>query len=137
MDAGTGAKISQLTSEEGPDVFIPVYNDRDAANSYGGGCTDLCFPRSMTLTIAHYQLTSTTKRIIDAELKFEDFDKDPSKVGYTLNVVYYPLDYWELIVKFAFDNTVFIALFVVIGCISVLIVGLYWLNVRITTQVSI
>ena len=62
----------------------------------------------MTLTIAYYQLTSATKRIIDAELKFEDFDKDPSKAGYTLNVVYYPRDYWELIVKFAFDNTVFI-----------------------------
>ncbi|CAN0474014.1 unnamed protein product, partial [Ectocarpus sp. 12 AP-2014] len=37
-------------------------------------------------------------------------------------------------IKFAFENTVFIALFVVIGCTSVLVAALYWLNVRITTQ---
>lgn len=136
-DAGTGAKISLLGSEEGSDVFVPISVDRKAANTYSGGCTDLCYPRTMTLTIAYYQLDTSTKRIIDAKLKFDDFDKDPSEVEYTLKVVYYPLDYWELIIKFAFENTVFIALFVVIGCISVLVAALYWLNVRITTQVRV
>lgn len=135
-DAGTGAKISSLAGEEGSDVFVPISVDRKAANTFSGGCTDLCYPRTMTLTIAYYQLDTSTKRIIDAKLKFDDFDKDPSQVGYTLNVVYYPLDYWELIIKFAFENTVFIALFVVTGCTSVLVAALYWLNVRITTQVG-
>lgn len=135
-DAGTGAKISSLASEEGSDVFIRISVDRKEANTYSGGCTDLCYPRTMTLTIAYYQLDTSTKRIIDAKLKFDDFDKDPAEVDYTLNIVYYPLDYWGLIIKFAFENTVFIALFVVIGCTSVLVAALYWLNVRITTQVK-
>lgn len=135
-DAGTEAKINWLANEEGSDVFVPISVDRKAANTYRGGCTDLCYPRTMTLTIAYYQLDMDTKRIIDAKLKFDDFDKDPSEVGYTLNVEYYPLDYWDLIIKFAFENTVFIALFVVIGCTSVLVAALYWLNVRITTQVG-
>lgn len=135
-DEGTGAKITSLAGKEGSDVFVPISVDRKAANTYSGGCTDLCYPRTMTLTIAYYQLDTSTKRIIDAKLKFDDFDKDPSEVDYTLNVVYYPLDYWDLIIKFAFENTVFIALFVVIGCTSVLVAALYWLNVRITTQVS-
>ena len=117
-------------------MFVPVYIDRSAANTFTGGCTDLCYPRKMTLTIAYYQLTRTTKRIIDAQLKFEDFDKDPFEAGYTLNTVYYALDYWGLIIKFAFDYTVFIVLFVVIGCTSVLVAALYWFNARITTQVS-
>lgn len=135
-DAGTEAKINWLASEEGSDVFVPISIDRKAANTYSGGCTDLCYPRTMTLTIAYYQLDMDTKRIIDAKLRFDDFDKDPSEVGYTLSVEYYPLDYWDLIIKFAFENTVFIALFVVIGCTSVLVAALYWLNVRMTTQVG-
>lgn len=135
-DAGTGAKISSLADQEGSDVFVPISVDRKAANTYSGGCTDLCYPRTMTLTVAYYQLDTSTKRIIHASLKFDDFDKDSSEVDYTLNVVYYPLDYWDLIIKFAFENTVFIALFVVIGCTSVLVAALYWVNVRITTQVG-
>lgn len=135
-DAGTGAKISLLAREEGSDVFIPITVNRDAANYYSGGCTDLCYPRAMTLSIAYYQLDTNTKRIIDAELEFDDFDKDSSRTDYSLKLEYYPLDYWELIIKFAFERTVFIALFVVIGCISVLVAALYWLNVRITTQVK-
>lgn len=117
-------------------MFVPITVDRKAANTYSGGCTVLCYPRTMTLTVAYYQLDTSTKRIIEAQLKFDDFDKDSSVAGYTLNVVYYPLDYWDLIIKFAFERTVFIALFVVIGCMSVLVAALYWLNVRITTQVS-
>lgn len=125
-----------MADQEGSDVFVPISVDRKAANTYSGGCTDLCYPRTMTLAVAYYQLDASTKRIIHASLKFDDFDKDPSEVDYTLNVVYRPLDYWDLIIKFAFENTVFIALFVVIGCTSVLVAALYWLNVRITTQVG-
>lgn len=134
-DEGTGAKISSLDQEEGSDVFIPISVDRKAANTYTGGCTTLCYPRTMTLTIAYYQLDTNTKRIIDARLKFDDFDKDPSFSDYSLNVVYYPLDYWDLVVKFAFERTVFIALFMVVGCMSVLVAAMYWVNVRITTKV--
>lgn len=134
-DKGTGAKISSLKDEQGSDVFVPISVDRKAANTYSGGCTDLCYPRTMTLTISYYQLDTNTKRIIDAKLKYDDFDKDPSISDYTLNFVYYPLDYWDLIIKFAFERTVFIALFIVIGCTSVLVAALYWVNVRLTTQV--
>lgn len=134
-DKGTGAKITSLKDEQGSDVFVPISVDRKAANTYSGGCTDLCYPRTMTLTISYYQLDRNTKRIIDAKLKYDDFDKDPSFSDYTLNFIYYPLDYWDLIIKFAFERTVFIALFIVIGCTSVLVAALYWVNVRLTTQV--
>lgn len=118
-------------------MFIPVAIDRDAADTYVGGCTDLCYPRSITLDIGYYQLDTNTKRIIDASLEFDNFDKDPSAAEYTLKVEFYPLDYWDLIIKFAFERTVFIVLFVVVGCISVLVAALYWVNVRLTTQVSV
>lgn len=116
-------------------MFVPVSVDRKAANTFSGGCTDLCYPRTMTLTISYFQLDTQTKRIIDAKLIYEDFDKDPSISDYTLNIVYYPLDYWDLIIKFAFERAVFIALFMVIGFTSVLVAALYWVTVRLTTQV--
>ncbi|CAM9243358.1 unnamed protein product, partial [Choristocarpus tenellus] len=133
-DAGTGAKINSLDATEGSDVFVPVSVNRGAANTFRGGCTDLCYPRTIMLNIAYYQLNTNTKRIVAASLVFDDFDKDPAVTDYTIDISYYPLDYWELIIKFAFGRPVFLALFVVIGCISVLVTALFWLNMRITTQ---
>jgi hypothetical protein len=34
--------------------------NREAANSFPGGCADGCFPRDMTLQIEYYQVSSLT-----------------------------------------------------------------------------
>lgn len=49
---------------------------------------------------------------------------------------YYPLNYSELIVNFAFPIWLFVLLFVVIGSITVAISFVFWVFVRLTTHLS-
>ncbi|CAM9095227.1 unnamed protein product [Chrysoparadoxa australica] len=131
-DGGTGRFMDTLGSDE----FIKVLVNRTAANKIEGGCTSQCFPRVMSLDIAYYQLDGNEKKIVDATLSFESFDKDTATHGYTLKFSYSPLHYWGLIKKFAFERRIFQLLFVAIGCIAVGVAAAFWLVVRLTTQLA-
>ena len=84
-DGGGSAAIDYVTNNDGGvDAFIPVNIDRTAADSVAGGCTTLCFPRTMTLEIGYHQRSKRLKRIIFANLIYEDFDKNSTRVDYKL-----------------------------------------------------
>jgi hypothetical protein len=122
-----GLILDESLAEEGIDVFIHVYADRQAAASMRGQCTLLCFPRSVTLEVTYYQITKEVKRILAATLIYDEFDRDTSDRAYTLTIDYYPLNYLDLVIAFAFPTGFFIILFLVIGVLTVFVFFSFWL----------
>jgi len=114
-------------ADEGIDVFRHVYTDRSAAAEVRGQCTLLCFPRIVTLEVTYYQITKEVKRILKPTMIFAEFDRDTSNAQYTLTIDYYPLNYIDLVIAFAFPTGFFIILFIVIGVITLIAYSLFWL----------
>ncbi|CAM9981241.1 unnamed protein product [Heterosigma akashiwo] len=136
-DTGSAYFYDLLESTNGTDSFISVVVDRSAANSYTGGtCTKLCYPRSVQLQIGYYQLNHMEKRIIFSYIKYADFDEDDTVTEYTFSVEYFALNWWRLIVYFAFEWQVFVLLFVVIGGISVVAAAALYAVVYLTTRLE-
>jgi hypothetical protein len=117
------------------DAFVPVKISR---NGEGNDCNGplQCFPRKMTLEISYHQIDKTTQRIVDANLKLEDFDRNSLEKKYDINLKFYPLNYQQLIVKFVFSRSIFLLLFSLIGIFTVGMSLGYWLVVRLTTQIE-
>lgn len=49
---------------------------------------------------------------------------------------YYALDYWQLIVNFAFSKSTFVVIFLAIGAATIIISLLFWIVVRVTTHLQ-
>uniref|UniRef100_H3HAZ3 TNFR-Cys domain-containing protein n=1 Tax=Phytophthora ramorum TaxID=164328 RepID=H3HAZ3_PHYRM len=112
-----GKYYDDILDEYGLDYFIPVTVDNTAAQSLEGDCSTLCFPRSVTLDVAYYQLDKHVKRIIK----------------YTFSVNLHPLGYFQLIIQFAFEKQVFVGLFFVLGGMMTAGALIFWIVVRITS----
>ena len=132
-DEGGQRFISSLKSS---DTLIPLKIDRSAADDIEDGCDILCFPREMTLDISYYQVDKNSKRIVSCTLSFNNFDKNSSNTEYEMDVKFRPLDYKQLIVQFAYSRGIFVLLFVVVGIGTSMMAFLYWMVVRLTTQVE-
>ncbi|TMW63288.1 hypothetical protein Poli38472_002229 [Pythium oligandrum] len=128
-----GAYYDDLYDELGSDYFIPVTVDNSAAQTLQGDCSTLCFPRHVTLDIAYYQLNDEVKRIIKAQLIYENYDRNASNTAYTFSVNLHALSYFELIIQFAFERQVYVVLFIVIGGLMSAAAFIFWLVVRLTT----
>jgi hypothetical protein len=185
-DGGGQRWVDAVTAAGNTEDFIPVEVDRSAAESVVGGCTSLCYPRSVTLEVGYHQMTSRFKRIVYVNLVLADFDKNATASDYKLNLcecpaccvtqlygrprltafvpmactswtphcskaaltpfpnapstpphtVYYALDYWQLIVSFAFSSRVFMVLFICIGVGTLMASMAFWLVVRLTTHLQ-
>jgi hypothetical protein len=132
-DVGSGDAISNIVVT---DIFKSVTVDREAANEYPGGCTLNCYPREMTLDIGYYQFDMMVKRLIYINLVFEAFDYDSDFTEYTVEVDYYPLGYFDLLVNFAFEAEIFVILFMFVGGVTVVLAFIYWIVVRIFTSLQ-
>ncbi|TYZ65127.1 hypothetical protein PybrP1_009425 [[Pythium] brassicae (nom. inval.)] len=128
-----GAYYDELYDELGSDYFIPVTVDNAAVSALEGDCSSLCFPRSVTLDIAYYQLDDNVKRIVKAQLVLADYDRDADATGYTFSLNLHPLDYYQLIIQFAFERQVYILLFFVLGGVMTAAAFVFWAVVRVTT----
>lgn len=113
------------------DVFIPV-----KVKSIKDQCDFPCIPRSVTIEIAYHQVNTTSKQIVNIDLVLREFDGDSMNSQYKLDIKFFPLNYQELVVQFAFPRDVFRLLFVVIGMMTVVSSVVYWFLVRLTTQVE-
>lgn len=71
--------------------FIPVKVVRNVTTMSEDECNILCYPRSITLDVSYYQVNQWEKRIIEAKMIFEDFDKQHETSNYALKVKFYPL----------------------------------------------
>ena len=134
-DAGGTAAID-ANAAISSDLFKGVVVDREAANDFPGGCTLGCFPRSMLLDIGYYQYDIMEKRLIYINLIYNEFDLDDSDSHYNLDVAYYPLGYFDLLIYFAFDVEIFFILFIFIGGITIAVTAAFWVVVRITTSLQ-
>ncbi|KAF0687226.1 Aste57867_20988 [Aphanomyces stellatus] len=130
-----GALYNELLDAANSDIFVPVTVNREAAAEIEGGCLLQCYPRKIKLVVDYFQVTKQVKRIIAAKLEFLEFDKDPTKTDYTLEVEYAPLDYVGLVVAFAFDLQVFLAIFVVMGLVATTLAAIFWVITRLTTRI--
>ena len=128
---GGGSKF--MKSIKVSDTFVPVKVKRIGN---GNNCSTLCFPRKISLEIAYHQVNKTDKRIIDAVIVYDQFDKDFNDSKYEVDMKFYPLNYQQLIVKFAFNRDVFLLLFILIGVLTILMSFLHWCLVRLTTQIK-
>ncbi|KAG2533021.1 hypothetical protein JM16_000205 [Phytophthora kernoviae] len=113
-----GQYYDEIFAASGSDYFIPVTVDNSAAQNIEGDCSTMCFPRSVTLNVAYYQLDRHVKRIIMATLVFDNYDRDASNTAYTFSVNLQPLNYFGLIIQFAFEKQVFVGLFFVLGSLK-------------------
>ena len=79
------------------------------------------------------QVDNYNKKIIFASVALKDGDEDYENTEYTLQINYFALGFTTLILNFAFPLTLFIALFFVIGIVTVLVGVMVWVVMRLTT----
>ena len=132
-DVGSGEAISNIIVS---DVFKSVTVDREAANDIPGGCTLNCYPREMTLDMGYYQIEKNMKRLIYINLVYDSFDYDSDFTEYNLEIDYYPLGYFDLVVSFAFEAEIFVILFLFVGGVTVALAFIFWILVRIFTSLQ-
>ncbi len=109
----------------------------DVFPDYKGDFTDMV-PRAMALTISYYQVDNSRKRIILAELEFDDFqplaEEEANltvKVGYNLTFSFVPLSHKDLTINFAFTSRFYIILYLLVGSIAVIITFIFVMYHRI------
>jgi hypothetical protein len=117
-------------------TFIPAKVDRSPSLNVEGGCTTACYPRKVTIDISYYQVDVYSKRIVEVKVLYDKFDKDSSNDRYGLQTKFHPLDYQELVIKFAFTRELFLMLFIQIGACTLLAAFIYWGVVRLTTNLE-
>jgi hypothetical protein len=128
-----GKYYDEILDAFGSDYFIPVTVDNTAAQLLEGDCSTLCFPRTVTLDVAYYQLDKHVKRIIMATLVYENYDRDSANSEYTFSVNFHPLNYFQLIIQFAFEKQVFVGLFFVLGGMMTVGALVFWIVVHLTS----
>ena len=121
------ATLDAITEAEGRDAVLSVSVDRSAAEAeVVGGCAVQCFPRTVTLELRYYAESLQVKTLVDATLVFSDHDTDVTNTNYSLGVEFYPLNYVDLVIAFAFPRLFFIAMFVIIGILVVAATIVFW-----------
>merc|ERR1711871_1187577 len=140
IEDGGGQKAYEYWKLLSDDNYIPVFMENSAAAGFSELCEISCFARAYTLTVKYYQRRDEfgkySKQIILAELAGDEYDFDADRTDYVLSIDYLALGWFDLILNFAFTEGVFIALFVVMGAITVLLCYLIWLTTRIFTPLQ-
>jgi hypothetical protein len=105
--------------------------------AFEGDFTDM-IPRAVSLVISYYQVDNDRKRIILAELAFDNFkalsDGEKSyeeKVYYNLSFGFLPLSHKDLTINFAFTSRFYIILYLLVGSIATIITILFVMYHRI------
>ena len=118
------------------ETLIPAKVSRSPAFNVLGDCAASCFPRRVTVDISYYQLNVHSKRVVQVDIIYDKFDKDMTNDEYELQFKFYPLNYQELVTKFAFTRGLFLMLFSYIGVGTVIVALIYWAILRLTTSLE-
>jgi len=130
-DKGGGAYYQALAAIS-TDNFINVVVTQ---NSFPG-CAVGCFPRNVLLDIGYFQETPYAKRIIYANFIGSSYDTDTTNTEYSLQLEYYALDFYNLVLHFAFPITIFILMFMVLGLLTVVLGFTGWAICRVCTTLQ-
>ena len=89
-------------------------------------------PRAFTLSISYYQVDNNNKRIILAELDYENFkavtpeeDKGLDNIYYNLTFNFLPLSHKDLTINFAFTARFYIILYLLVGSMATIITVIF------------
>ncbi len=105
--------------------------------AFDGDQTNM-IPRAISLTISYYQVNNDRKRIILAELAFDNFKllspeetSYDEKVYYNLSFDFVPLSHKDLTINFAFTSRFYIILYLLVGSIATIITIIFVMYHRI------
>lgn len=95
---------------------------------------DGMIPSLVVLKIYYHQVSPTKKEIIKATASFENYLK-PTQLQkelieyfkYTLDFSFLPLTHTDLIIMFAFEWDLYLVLYIGVGFVAILIVGIFTL----------
>ena len=120
--------IGALDGWEGTDNLIPVVYD---ASTRTGS-----FPRLIHLQIDYAQVTTTSKRIVQAALTLTNFDDDATRTDYTLQISWEPMNWIDMMNAFQLPMYVYAVVFVLIGFAAVGAAILAWGILQLATKSS-
>lgn len=89
-------------------------------------------PTLVKIKVFYHQTSKTTKRIIEATVSFENYIHATDKqyegthnFSYTLDFSFIPLTHTDLTIMFALDWQVYLILYIGIGFVAIIIVGIF------------
>jgi hypothetical protein len=93
-------------------------------------------PRTVTLRVKYYQESPFRKRIVTADITYDDHTEWKSSTGvenrdYKLVIVYEAMGWVELLNNFAFSSGLFLAVFSAVGSVNLIFIGLFWAQIRL------
>ena len=133
---GSYSAMQRLT-DASPDNAVSVSVDKEAASDMDRSCEDGCVPRSVTLEIRYYQITTRSKQLVTATVILDEFDFNTADTGYTFTFEMKPLDWIELIIEFQFDVEWFALFFAILGAATLTVAAIFYLVHRATTEVDL
>lgn len=89
-------------------------------------------PSLIKMKIFYHQTSKTTKKIIQASVSFENYIhatdeqyEGSQNFSYTLDFSFIPLTHTDLTIMFALDWQVYLLLYIGIGFVAIIIVGIF------------
>jgi hypothetical protein len=130
---GGGAVAIDAYLKKSADNFIKVNVDHTLGDAIPG-CTTMCFAREYEFEMSYYQVTKNVKRLVEAVLKGKAYDLDPNKKDYKITIAWRALNWFELLLTFAFDVYIYLVIFCMVGGLLLIISFVAWLVNRLTTH---
>jgi hypothetical protein len=137
FEATTGSTLFYATTEpmEGKDI---KGSDEElstiAVRLKQGAVAKGELPKKVVLAFQYWQQTETDKYLASGRVYYMDFEKPSEEVlrgkdiwVYNLEVLYFPMSHFEVMVNFAFPANFYFTLYVLIGFICVGIMSIFWL----------
>ena len=134
QDAGGGNAVTLYQADSG-DNFIPVYVDHSIGDEINN-CATQCFAREYTLYIKYYQVDNFTKKIVKASIVGDKYDFIQKNTKYKLQINYFALGFYDLILSFAYTPLIFMVIFVFLGIVTVIMAVSGWAISRMTTMLQ-
>ena len=128
-EVNTGTYEAAVAAQES----IPVmFNPAEGVEVVRG-----IIPTEISIDISYFQFSPLDKRMISAEGEFDGYVNAKKHDGsYLLTVTTAPLNFFNLLNFFAFEEIFYIALFHALGLVSVMIVVGLWAMARIFTTLK-
>ena len=130
--------FDDLINTYGADILLSVPGDSDdGKGDLDYDCTRGCFPREVTFEVRYWQQTPFRKKLINAAVVLNAYDKDATNDEYEFGVDLQPSSWLDLMIAFAFDTTTFLVLFIILSGVSMFIAILFYAVVRGTTRLEV
>jgi hypothetical protein len=135
----------------GSDEYLAV----EVIDDFGSSKSPPMVPRTVRLYVGYYQKSLEEKRLIEVTVGYDDkcttteasrqladaakqdvYPCEKEKYDYTLELEYYPMNWFELLNAFAFDVPVYIAFFFLVGLATIGECLVMWVVMRLITRLK-